>query len=264
MLPLQTGTGRRRAFHRSDPHRQGAGSNKRAAKESHRKEKTRKGARQRSGEVREERVMRVVAVLCSPYRGGNSDTLAEAFASAMPTESVERVVVSDLHVEPCRSCRACNTTGSCVLDDDAAKVYERLLAADVVVVATPCHMCGFPSAAQALLERAQFLWARRYLLKRPPHTSTNSRIHRKLFAIITGGQKAEWVIDGMVRTLKTWGCLIGAPLCAVMFAGGLHEHSDATGDTRLRRHVALLAASVFPPTLYKTVTPQTPLKGIQS
>ena len=214
--------------------------------------------------MREERVMRVVAVLCSPYRGGNSDTLAEAFASAMPTESVERVVVSDLHVEPCRSCRACNTTGSCVLDDDAAKVYERLLAADVVVVATPCHMCGFPSAAQALLERAQFLWARRYLLKRPPHTSTNSRIHRKLFAIITGGQKAEWVIDGMVRTLKTWGCLIGAPLCAVMFAGGLHEHSDATGDTRLRRHVALLAASVFPPTLYKTVTPQTPLKGIQS
>jgi len=191
--------------------------------------------------------MRVVAVLCSPYRGGNSDTLAEAFVSAIPAESVERVAVSDLQVTPCRSCRACHTTGPCVLQDDAAGVYERLLAADVVVVATPCHMCGFPSAAQALLERAQFLWAQRYRLKRTPHTTTKSHFQRKLFAIITGGQKAEWVVDGMVRALKAWGCLIGAPLCAVMFAGGLHEHKDAAGDAQLRHHAALLAASAFPP-----------------
>ena len=208
--------------------------------------------------------MRVVMVLCSPYRGGNSDTLAEAFASVMPDRSVERVAVSDLQIAPCRSCRACNTTGRCVVQDDASRVYERLLAADMVVVATPCHMGGFPSAAQALLERAQFLWARQYLLKRLPPKTTKGGTQRKLLAIITGGQKAEWVIEGMIRTLKTWGCLIGAQLCAVMFAGGLHEHEDAAGNAGLRWHAALLAASVLPTPLYKTVTLRTPKTGIQS
>jgi len=207
--------------------------------------------------------MRVMAVLCSPYRGGNSDTLAEAFASVLPAKSVERVVVSDLQVAPCRSCRACNATGRCVVRDDATNVYERLLAADIVLVATPCHMCGFPAAAQALLERAQFLWVRRYLLKRLPRKTTNGGTSRKLFAIITGGQRAEWVVEGMVRTLKAWGRLIGAQLCAVMFAGGLHGHEDAAGDAGLRRRAALLAASVLPTSLYETVTSRAPEKGIQ-
>ncbi|GEM_PF-400881 len=208
--------------------------------------------------------MRVVVVLCSPYRGGNSDTLAEAFASVMPDKSVEYVVVSDLQVAPCRSCRACNTTGRCVVQDDALRVYERLLAADIVLVATPCHMCGFPSSAQALLERAQFLWARRYLLKRLPHMTTKSGAPRKLLAIITGGQKAESVIEGMIKTLKAWGRLIGAQLCAVMFAGGLHEHRDAVGDEGLRRHAALLAASALPTPFYKTVTLHMPKEGIET
>ena len=165
---------------------------------------------------------------------------------------------------PCRSCRACNATGRCVVQDDASRVYERLLAADTVLVATPCHMGGFPAAAQALLERAQFLWARRYLLKRLPPKTTKGGTHRKLLAIITGGQKAEWVIEGMIKTLKTWGCLIGAQLCAVMFAGRLHEHNDAAGNAELQRHAALLAASVLPTSLHKTVTLRAPKTGIES
>lgn len=187
--------------------------------------------------------MRVLAVLCSPFRGGNSDTLADTFLRTLRSAEVERLLLSDLKISPCRSCRFCDGNGECVVKDDVPGIYERLLKADIVVVSAPCHMGGFPAKAQALFERAQFLWARKYLLKKPINRVRPCR----LFALLTGGQRSSAFRRGMVETLRIWGRTLDMVLESVIDAGGLHNHGDAARDFSLLHRVKLLAASLIPP-----------------
>jgi len=192
-------------------------------------------------------MMRVLALFCSPYRGGNSDILAARFLSALTHAEVERVFVSDLKIEPCRSCRACNTTGRCILQDDAPPLYEKIVSAEVLLFATPCHMGGLPSTAQALVERAQFLWARNYLLGLPPPTRTAGNRPRRLYAILTGGQRDPKTRSGVLYILSIWGRHVGAHLAAALDAGGLHEHGDVREREDLLQRAHLLGRSSLYP-----------------
>jgi len=44
-------------------------------------------------------------------------------------------------------------------------LYDKLLAADVVVLATPIFFYSVSAQAKALIDRTQALWARRYVIK---------------------------------------------------------------------------------------------------
>ena len=59
---------------------------------------------------------------------------------------VEKIVLKDKTVHPCTGCSVCSMYGKpCPQKDDAAEIVEKMIAADVIVMATPVYfytMCG--------------------------------------------------------------------------------------------------------------------------
>ena len=80
---------------------------------------------------------RVVVLVGSVRRGGNTDVLARRFAEgARENNDVEIISVADVKVNPCRGCNACfSTEGNlCVQKDDMSWIYGKLAEADVLVM----------------------------------------------------------------------------------------------------------------------------------
>jgi multimeric flavodoxin WrbA len=84
---------------------------------------------------------------------------------------VDKIVVDKLRIAPCKEYYGCLKDGNCVIRDDMDDVYLRLLAADGVIVASPIFFYSLSAQLEALIDRSQALWARRYVIKNLPDTA---------------------------------------------------------------------------------------------
>ena len=168
----------------------------------------------------------VLILSTSPRRGGNSDTLAEAFAkgAAEMGHTVEKLSLSDKAIGFCRGCLACQKTKRCVINDDADTIAQKMRMADVLVFATPIYyyeMCG---QMKTMLDRANPLFSADYAFR-----------HVYLLATAADGDKSA--ADGAVKGLEGWiSCFEKASLAGVVFGGGV----DAVGV--IQGHPALKEA----------------------
>jgi len=125
------------------------------------------------------RQIKVLGIAGSPRRGGNSDLLLERAltGAAEAGANVERIVVARLRIAPCIACDGCWTAGRCVVQDEFQDVYEKLIVAERVILATPIYFMTVSAQAKAFIDRCQCLWARKYVLKqaRPPTPSGEPR-----------------------------------------------------------------------------------------
>jgi multimeric flavodoxin WrbA len=126
-----------------------------------------------------EHQIRVLGIAGSPRRGGNSDLLLErALAGAAEAGAkVERIVVARLRIAPCLACDGCWKSGRCVVADDFQPAYEKLIAAERVILATPIYFMAVSAQIKAFIDRCQCGWARKYVLKQalPPTPSGQPR-----------------------------------------------------------------------------------------
>ena len=102
--------------------------------------------------------MKVATILGSPRKQGNTATVLESFEGLLGRQGheVDRVNVVDYDVNGCLGCNACQKVRhapGCVQRDDATGIFERLIASDAVVHATPLFMYGFTSQMKALFDR---------------------------------------------------------------------------------------------------------------
>jgi len=115
-------------------------------------------------------------------------------------------------------------------------VYDKLLAADAVVFATPIFFRGVASQGKRIVDRAQALWVRRHRLKEDP-----GRPGRRGLFIVTAGGSSDRVFDGARDTVKAffaevgikwWGELVARPLEGpeeVRATPGLLDKAEAIG-----------------------------------
>ena len=81
---------------------------------------------------------KVLIISSSPRRGGNSDLLCDRFMEGAREAGleVEKVFLKDLKINYCTGCNRCyNGEHPCPQRDDAAGVLEKMVAADVIVMA---------------------------------------------------------------------------------------------------------------------------------
>ena len=84
---------------------------------------------------------KVLILSSSPRRGGNSETLAAAFAKGAREagHQVETVYLREKQVGFCKGCFACLKLGHCVIQDDAVEIAAKMHDANVLVFATPVY-----------------------------------------------------------------------------------------------------------------------------
>jgi len=89
--------------------------------------------------------MRVLALMGSPRKQGNTDILVDRVldAAAEASAEVEKVMVADLEIRGCVACYACRETELCVHQDEMQALYPKVIAADALIFASPiyCYYC---------------------------------------------------------------------------------------------------------------------------
>lgn len=156
-------------------------------------------------------VISLLAIASSPRRHGNSEDLLDfVLESAEKHEDVniEKIVLSDISVNPCRGCNACEKEGVCVIKDDMKALEDKIAMADGIIFASPIYCMGLCSQAKALVDRMQVFRSRRYVLNLPIIPPEKRGKKAGLF-ISTAGQDWEWVFDGAIPSVKCFYHLAG-------------------------------------------------------
>ena len=99
---------------------------------------------------------KIVVLVGSMRKGGNTDLLSQAFAEgANENNDVEIVSVADYKVNPCIGCNSCFTRegNECFQNDDMSIIYEKLRSADIVVAASPVYFYGISAELKAMIDR---------------------------------------------------------------------------------------------------------------
>lgn len=88
--------------------------------------------------------MKCIILMGSPRKNGNTISLVNPFikkSTALGTEC-ELIWLYDKDIQPCITCRICQsdwTKFGCRYKDDVQEIFDRILAADIIVLATPIY-----------------------------------------------------------------------------------------------------------------------------
>jgi multimeric flavodoxin WrbA len=103
--------------------------------------------------------VKAVGVVGSPRKGGNTEILVAHCLKAMAEEGLETELVrlAGLDIRGCTACEYCFEHDGCVIEDDFAPVYEKMSAADAIIVASPVYFGSATALVKGLLERVGFM-----------------------------------------------------------------------------------------------------------
>ena len=101
--------------------------------------------------------MRIMTILGSPRRHGNTAKVLGWIEEQFRADSheVDQVHILDQSVRGCGECMACKKgrTELCSIEDDANRLFRRMVKADLLLFAAPVFCWGFPAQLKALLDR---------------------------------------------------------------------------------------------------------------
>jgi multimeric flavodoxin WrbA len=99
--------------------------------------------------------MKILGVMGSPRIGGNTDVLMDrALAGAKAAGAdVEKVILDQLDIGPCRDCEGCAVDCECIQDDDMIALYDKIHQADGLVLGTPIYWWGPTAQMKAFIDR---------------------------------------------------------------------------------------------------------------
>jgi len=113
---------------------------------------------------------------------------------------VEEIVLRDLKMSPCLEIYGCQKTGRCAIKDDFQDVYDKLLASDGMMLASPIFFYTVSAHTKIMMDRCQSLWVKKYWLeKQPPGPRA---FKRKGLFISAGATKGKKLFDGTLLTVR--------------------------------------------------------------
>ncbi|MCK9567008.1 MAG: flavodoxin family protein [Methanothrix sp.] len=102
--------------------------------------------------------MRVLAVLASPRKGGNTEILVDEMlkGAVLKGHVAEKLRLYDYEILPCLDCRGCKREQSgytCALSDGMGEIYVRLEGADLIIFGTPIYWYGPTAKMKLFIDR---------------------------------------------------------------------------------------------------------------
>ena len=104
---------------------------------------------------------KVLILSGSPRKGGNSDILCGEFARGARENGseVEIIRVAAKKIAPCSGCYFCRAHGGkCAHQDDMTEVLQKMIDADVIVMASPVYFYSIDAQMKAVIDRTLARW----------------------------------------------------------------------------------------------------------
>lgn len=191
---------------------------------------------------------RTLVFNASPRSAGNTMALAALLLSQLPGE---HAVLSayDLAVAPCAACGGCAESGVCVMDagdgpspgSPMSLVWEKILWADCIVIASPLHFTGLTAPMVSIISR----WQCRWNFRRPPG---NERDHRRRFGAVvaTGGGDYPDMFECARRVAFAGFVTLGVEMCGILAVPGMDGAGASVHfSANTRREAADLARGIL-------------------
>ncbi len=103
------------------------------------------------------KVMKVLVLLGSPRKKGNSAALADRIARGAKSAGakVETVYLHGLDIRPCTGCMKCQKKGArgCVIRDDMQDIYRSMKESDAWVIASPVYWFTMSTQVKLWMDR---------------------------------------------------------------------------------------------------------------
>jgi len=167
--------------------------------------------------------VKIVALMGSPRKGSNTDTLLDEFIKGAKKagKTVDKLSVYDLKIQPCVDCRTCKREPyACKIKDDMQRVYTLLSAADLIVFATPVYWWGPSAPMKLLIDRMR------------PFGSSNRKLKGKKAVLIAPSGDAPETVQVIVQQFEKIFRLLG-----VNFTDKIMVQAYNTGDIQQNQTV---------------------------
>lgn len=161
---------------------------------------------------------RVLILSGSPRKGGNSDLLCDEFARGAleAGHQVEKIRVAEQNIGCCRACYACKNTGKCIINDDMAQVLQKMIDADVLVLASPVYFYSIDAQLKALIDRTVARWLE---VK-----------DKEFYYIVTAADEGKSSAETTLACFRGYAdCVSGAREMGVIYGMGVYEKGVIQG-----------------------------------
>ncbi len=170
----------------------------------------------------------ILVISSSPRKGGNSDLLCDQFIKGAleAGHKVEKIALREKNIHPCLGCGACESSHRCVQKDDMAAVLDRIVEADVIVMATPVYFYTMSAQMKTLIDRTV-----------PRYTEITGKEFYFIATAADGNKKAlERTIDGFRGFTD---CLEGVQEKGVLLAPGVWKKGEIEGTAAMEEAYAM-------------------------
>jgi multimeric flavodoxin WrbA len=161
----------------------------------------------------------VLIISASPRKNGNSDILCDRFAQGAKESgnSVEKVFLASKNIGYCRGCGVCNNTHKCVQKDDMAEILDKMVNADVIVLATPVYFYTMDGQMKTFIDRTV-----------PRYTEITNK---DFYFIMTAADTEKSNLNRTVEAFRgfTEDCLDGAREAGIIYGVGAWKSGEIKG-----------------------------------
>ncbi|MCX6700754.1 MAG: flavodoxin family protein [Methanomicrobiales archaeon] len=172
----------------------------------------------------------VLGISGSPHRHGNTETLLDSFLDGARNAGAEmdKIILRSMNYTPCRGCNACHKTGECIIQDDAEVIIERVMSCDCLCIASPIYSMGITAELKGLIDRAQYIWAQKFILKTRFYPDDLIRRHKGIF-ISTAGLPWEHVFDAAFPAITAFFNTLGIEYYDNIIANDMDTYKGIRG-----------------------------------
>ena len=122
----------------------------------------------------------------------------------------KKIRVSEKNIDFCRACYACRGTGVCAIKDDMAEVLQKMIDADVLVLASPVYFYSIDAQLKALIDRTVARWLE---VK-----------NKEFYYIVTAADSGKEAAETTLACFRGYAdCVDGAIEKGVIYGMGVYE-----------------------------------------
>ncbi len=172
---------------------------------------------------------KVLILSGSPRQGGNSDLLCDEFMRGAQEagHNVEKIRIASKKVAPCSGCYYCRDhQGACVHKDDMAEILQKMIDADVLVLASPVYFYSIDAQLKAVIDRTVARWLE---VK-----------NKEFYYIATMADEALTSADRTIECFRGYAdCVEGAVEKGVIIGNGVYERGTIKSHKAMQQAYAM-------------------------
>jgi len=167
---------------------------------------------------------RILVLSASPRIGGNSDLLCDQSIRGIKDvgHNAEKIFLKDKNVNYCTGCGACFNGKKCTQEDDMSSILDKMILADVIVMASPVYFYTMNAQMKTLIDRTC--------------SSYTEISDKEFYFIITAADSNKLAMERTIEGFRAFtSCLSGTQEKGIIYGTGAWNIGEIKGKPSMKQ-----------------------------